>query len=206
MNRLYLVTEGPADTKILQRLLPTQVASQTEFVQARHDALSLATTLLTVRRRPLALVIDADTTNAASVQERVDSLRFLLRQAGGNVPHEIFVAVPEIEIVFLQDRALFERLVQRSLSDLEWRLAQLSPKETITSLVRPSSSVMDLLAQLTERDIAVLRQHELIKGISDFLFRHLNWIEYPLPAYDRTPVLAVAEAGVSYQTDEDMDN
>ena len=96
---------------------------------------------------------------------------FCFAMAGGNVPHEIFVAVPEIEIVFLQDRALFERLVQRSLSDLEWRLAQLSPKETITSLVRPSSSVMDLLAQLTERDIAVLRQHELIKGISDFSFQ-----------------------------------
>lgn len=206
MNRLYVVAEGPADTKVLQRLLPSQVASQTEFVQARHDALSLATTLLTVRRRPLALVIDADTTNATSIQERVDSLRFLLRQAGGNVPHEIFVAVPEIEIVFLQDRTLFERLVQRSLNDLEWRLAQLSPKETIRSLVRPSSDVMDLLAQLTERDIAVLRQHELIKGISDFLFRHLNWIEYPLPAYDRTPALAVAEAGATYQIEEDMDN
>lgn len=205
MSGLYLVAEGQTDIQILEKLLVPETVNSTELVAAggSYGAQSLATTLLTLRRRPLALVVDADTTNETTIQERVDLLRFLLRQAAGNVPHEVFIAVPEIEIVFFQERELFERLMERSLSDLEWHLARLSPKETIKNLTRPSVSIGDLLSQLTERELALLRQHELIKGINDFLTTHLNWNQYPVADFDRTHVLAVAETGAHYQFDEE---
>lgn len=205
MSGLYLVAEGQKDIQIFERLLAPEIVSSTELVAAggSYGAQSLATTLLTLRSRPLALVVDANTTNETTIQERVDLLRFLLRQAAGNVPYEVFVAVPEIEIVFFQERELFERLMERSLSDLEWHLARLSPKETIKNITRPSVNIDDLLSRLTERELALLRQHELIKGINDFLSKYLDWNQYPMAEHNRAQAFAVAETIGYYQFDEE---
>ena len=207
MSALYLIAEGQTDILILEKLLAPEVVSNTELVAAggSYGAQSLATTLLTLRRRPLALVVDADTTHETTIQERVDLLRFLLRRAAGNVPHEVFVAVPEGEIVFLQDRALFERLMQRPLSDLEWHLAKLSPKETISNIAGPSVGADYLLSQLTEKELALLRHHELIKGVNDFLSTHLSWNQYPMAEHNRTQALALAETSAYYQFDEETE-
>lgn len=200
----YLVVEGRVDELILRRLLPDDAIQAIEIVVAHgsYSAQSLATTLLEVRRRPLALVVDADTTNPAAVQERIDLLRYLVRQAAGNVPYAVFVAVPEIEVVLLHDRSLFEHMVGQQLSDLEWRLAQLSPKEAIGNLAGSSLGVEGILSRLTDEDVNVLRQHALIKGLKDFLANHIDWVETATSAYTRVPALSIAEAGVVYQTQE----
>jgi hypothetical protein len=200
----YLVVEGELDAHILRRLLPVDVVRGTEFVvaQGSYAVQSLATTLLGVRRRPLALVVDADTTNPSIVQEKVDLLRYLVRPAAGNVPYAVFVAVPQIEVVLLHDRSLFERLVGKQLSDLEWRLALLSPKEAITNLVGSATSMEAIVLSLTDEDAKVLRQHPLVKELSDFLSGQISPVEQNTPVYNRTPALAIAEPGVVYHIEE----
>lgn len=200
----YLVVEGELDAHILRRLLPVDVVRGTEFVvaQGSYAVQSLATTLLGVRRRPLALVVDADTTNPSIVQEKVDLLRYLVRPAAGNIPFAVFVAVPEIEVVLLYDRPLFERLVGKQLSDLEWRLAVLSPKEAIKDIVGLSTSIDAIVMRLTDEDAKILRQHPLIKELSDFLSGQISPAEQYTPMYNRTPALAIAEPGVVYHIEE----
>lgn len=203
----YLVLEGEVDKLIVERLLPGDVIQATEIVvaQGSSSAQSLATTLLGVRRRPLALVVDADTTNPSAVQERVDLLRYLLRQAAGNVPYAVFVAVPEVEVVLLYDRPLFERLVGKQLSDLEWRLAVLSPKEAIKDIAGSPASIDTINAivkRLTDEDVEVLRQHPLIKELNDFLSSQISPAKRYAPVTNRTPALAIAEPGVVYHIEE----
>lgn len=203
----YLVLEGEVDKLIVERLLPGDVIQATEIVvaQGSSSAQSLATTLLGVRRRPLALVVDADTTNPSAVQERVDLLRYLLRQAAGNVPYAVFVAVPEVEVVLLYDRPLFERLVGKQLSDLEWRLAVLSPQEAIKDIAGSPASIDTINAivkRLTDEDVKVLRQHPLIKELNDFLSSQISPAEQYAPVTNRTPALAIAEPGVVYHIEE----
>jgi hypothetical protein len=203
-SKPYLVVEGELDAHILRRLLPVDVVRGTEFVvaQGSYAVQSLATTLLGVRRRPLALVVDADTTNPAAVQEKVDLLRYLVRPAAGNVPYAVFVAVPQIEVVLLHDRSLFERLVGKQLSDLEWRLALLSPKEAINNLIGSSTSIEAIVLRVADDDVKVLRQHPLIKELSDFLSGQIGSVEQNIPVYNRTPALAIAEPGVVYHIEE----
>ena len=200
----YLVIEGRVDELILRRLLPGDVIQAIEIVVAHgsSSAQSLATTLLGVRRRPLALVIDADTTNPAAVQERIDLLRYLVRQAAGSVPYAVFVAVPEIEVVLLHDRSLFERLVGKQLSDLEWHLGLLSPKEAINNLIGSSTSIEVIVLRLADDDVQVLQQHPLVKELSDFLAGQISLAEQITPMYNRTPALAIAEPGVVYHIEE----
>ncbi len=203
----YLVVEGEFDAHILRRLLPVDVVRDTELVvaQGSYAVQSLATTLLGVRRRPLALVVDADTTNPSIVQEKVDLLRYLVRQGAGNVPYALFVAVPQIEVVLLHDRSLFERLIGKQLSDLEWRLALLSPKEAIDNLVGSPAGIEAIVLRLADDDVKILRQHPLIKALSDFLEDQISAAEQITPMYQRTPALAIAEPGVVYHIEETIE-
>lgn len=200
----YLVVEAELAALILRRLLPVDVVQGTELVvaQGSYAVQSLATTLLGVRRRPLALVVNADTTNPSIVQEKVDLLRYLVRQGAGNVPYALFVAVPQIEVVLLHDRSLFEWLVGKQLSDLEWRLALLSPKEAIDNLVGSPAGIEAIVLRLADDDVKILRQHPLIKALSDFLEDQINAAEQITPMYQRTPALAIAEPGVVYHIEE----
>lgn len=177
MKLVYVVTEGQADVDILKKLLDKDIVKVIEFVagSGSYSMLSKAGTLLAVKHLPLALVIDADTLNDIAIQEKVDSLRYLLRQPAAGVRFEIFPAVPEIEAVFFQDRRFIEKLANKTFTDMEWKLAQRSPKEALTYLLGNSTPVhKKVLAKLTSKDIQVLQQHALIANLSEFLFSVLE--------------------------------
>jgi hypothetical protein len=183
MTQVYVVTEGATDVRILKKLLPMPLVNETEFVagSGSYSAQSLATTLLAVKQRPVALVVDADTDNLIAIQERRDFLRELLRQAASDVQFEVFTAVPELEIVFFQDKSLLEQLTQHTFTEVEWQAARHDPKAFLMQLFDADSSLIEkILANLTDETIRILQQHPLVRELSEFLATKVNGQQKPV--------------------------
>jgi hypothetical protein len=172
MKQAYVVTEGPTEAEILKKLLPREVAKNVvfEFRKERYAAQPVAGTILSVKRVPVALVIDTATHDKMVVNEKLDMVRYLLRQNAAGVPFKVLPAIPEIEAVFFEDRNFVERITGREFSDLEWKFAKLSPKEALTTFLgAPAQLHKKILSRMTRDDVRALQKHSLIVELSEFL-------------------------------------
>src|SRR5437588_12121575 len=102
--KTYLVVEGPADVIIGTRLLPPALQQHAVIVPVggRGNVTSVARTLLVTRRKPLAVLVDADTLNEAAVGQLRWDIEDLLRALAAGLPCKVLVAVPEIEVILFR--------------------------------------------------------------------------------------------------------
>lgn len=171
MKRAYVVTEGKDDVLILERCLPEDVVKRVTFVpgMGSYAAMSMAATLLPVKKCPLALVLDADTMNESAILERQEFLRSFLRAAAGDIPFEVFLAVPSIEAILFQDRTLVPQLIHRGLSDQEWAQARYDPKQVL-AVATQALPLRAVLEGLSEESTRALREgHPLLSRLTSFL-------------------------------------
>jgi hypothetical protein len=172
MTRAYVVTEGTFDSEILKRLLPEAVVAHTVFTagSGRYGAHALASTILAVKRRPLALVVDADTEDESLIREQEEFSRELLSQAAAGIPFTVLTAVPQMEAVFFQDKAVLEQLADQKLEDREWTIAKHHPKQSITAVLGRQPRVVEaILDDLSDETVRLIQQHPLIAGLVEFL-------------------------------------
>lgn len=168
----YVVTESEHDSDLLKRLLPELLMGNVHVVagKGRYNAESLASTILAVRRVPTVLVIDADTEKESVARETESYLRSLLADAAAGVPFDITMAIPEMEVIFLQDKSILEKVAGREITSAEWLLFQNS-RQALLDIVRSQqrTAVMRRIDALSPKDIDVLRTHPLIAQLSQFL-------------------------------------
>lgn len=174
MIHAYVITENEFDEEILQKLLPDELISNTHIVDhaGSYGAYTLAGSLLGTRRLPVALVVNANSEDGATIQEREDYLReFLLGPAAGQANRfQIAIFVPEIDSVFFESRALIEQLVGRPMSDLEWMLAKHAPKALLDSLPGGrEANIARILDNLTPGQLHDIRNHSVLKNLINFL-------------------------------------
>jgi hypothetical protein len=176
MPAAYVVTEGHTDAEILKRCLPETLTKDTYIAvgEGWSSAMSLAGSILSVKARPVALVVDSDSEDEAAIEERRAFTRSFLRRTSVGVPFDVFLAVPEFEAVLFQGQSLIGRLVGRDIPGGEFETARLRPKKWLAAAdVGYPKEIARLLDRLTEKDLAVIRSHELIRGLSEFLTRVL---------------------------------
>ena len=174
----YIITERRTDAKVLQALLLPRTIKEIKFLigEGKYSAQALARSAIATDPRPTALVLDADTTDPSKVKEEREVVKDSVHQVSGNVPFEIFLAVPEIEAVFLQDNELVRQLVKRKLSSTELELANGNPSSFFRGNGISTEQIVKKLTQNTKR---ILREHPLIKSIQSFL-------DFTGPAYKNT--------------------
>jgi hypothetical protein len=183
MTKVYMVTKCPRDAAILQKILPESLLQSVQFVdgESEYGAESMARKLLSSKRSPVVLVMDAKTNDAALIEERRSDLGFLMRQAAAGVPFKMAIAIPEIEVVFFHDRAMLEAMIQQPLTDLEWQLAQHHPKDLLGTLPSGVDNFVEIaLASMSDSTIQTLRRHPLIQEIVGFLSQRIVDTE-PIP-------------------------
>jgi hypothetical protein len=173
MTQAYVITEGRTDIEILKHLLPQPLLAETTFVEGGGGtaALSLSSTILAVKQRPVALIMDADTENQTEIEKRENFLRGWLQQTAAGTPFSILIAVPEIEVIFFQDQVFIERIANQSFSESEWLLMKHQPKQSLQNLKKEiDQPFIDwLLANLDETTIRVLQTHSLLEHLISFL-------------------------------------
>ena len=125
---------------------------------------------MVTRRRPLALVADADTVEKDAIEQRLRTLDELVRSATAGIPYKIILAVPEIESWFFAVPEALERLSGKTLSP-EQRELGVRPKEILRQLFKNKGPVyVDKLAsELTRQEIKTLQEIQPRKELIGFL-------------------------------------
>lgn len=172
MKQAYIFVEDEVDVAILKKLLLRNLIKSVDILAGGsvYGAESLAVSFLAKRRRPTALVLDADTNDENLIYERYDTARLLLDQVSGYTPYEVLIAKPSIEAVFFQDQALLEVFTHHKFTELDWRLAKLQPQAILAK--EPNGKlprVQKLLNSLNKEAIEKMRQHPLIQALINFL-------------------------------------
>jgi hypothetical protein len=172
MTRAYVITEKKTDRDILKSVLPQSTISNVEFVSGSgsYAAQSLARTILSVRGRPVALVLDADTIDDQIIQEKRTFLHQMLHVSKDTVAFEVFIAVPYIESILLYDKNVFDHIIGYTSSEAEWKLAQAQTRTFLAEhFSEHESAVHAILTKLTQDDIETIRRHPLLQQLDDFL-------------------------------------
>jgi hypothetical protein len=134
MSLVYLVVEGRTDAAMLRRLLPPRVRQKIAFVlgDGKSSAISTARTLLTLGDRPVGLLVDSDFQHPATARQRA-KLRQLLHKASQGLAYEVFIAVPDLDDIYLNSGPNRTPLVQEITAFVEncgRTLARTTPTET----------------------------------------------------------------------------
>lgn len=170
----YIVCEGTLDAKLLQRVLPEELLSDVEVVAAGglSAAKSLVRSLLVRRQLPVAMVVDADSVASDLVQERLTSIEEIVKSVSVDTLVEVILAVPSIESVFFQDHFLLSRILGYEPASEILGLATFQPRQALQQLLTKShkaNSESQIINQLTNEDLEVLRQTPVIQEIIHFL-------------------------------------
>ncbi len=174
MNKVYLITESQLDEEMLKKLLPENAAKDIKFVAGagEYSAQSLARSILAVRHEPVALALNARTTDPSLIQEHRDFLREALGQAAAGAPFGIFLAEPELEILFLETPDRLGKLFSRDFSSLELELAKSSPRKFLHLISGEQDRkrlMKKLLRNLDEQSLNAMRKHPLLANLTRFL-------------------------------------
>ena len=163
----YIVVEGTLERFILEQVLPEEVCAQSTFVVGHGytPTLSKVRSLLVSSDRPVSVIVETETTNQARISEKEDFIRQLLRQLSSPEHFHVILAIPDMEVVFFQDRSLLETLVGRSVSDEQWETGQTHPKEVLQKIWQTMDLQKALKTRLTSPVIQQLRETDLIQQI-----------------------------------------
>jgi hypothetical protein len=170
--KAYVVVEGLTDVKLITSLLPQEIQQQTTLVPAggRTNLTSVARTLLVTKRKPLAVLVDADTVDETSVLELRRETEELLRAVSGGVPFKVFMMVPEIEALLFRVPAAVERITGLQLSADNMALSRYNPHQVILQLGQNKSVIIEQIVNgLTAEELNRIRETSPIKELIEFL-------------------------------------
>ncbi|MDB9492378.1 hypothetical protein PN478_17880 [Dolichospermum circinale CS-534/05] len=172
MTLSYIVLEGNKNQEILEKLLPKNLIQDVKIVvgDSQYEVRTLASSLIATRHIPVILILDANTDNESQIFEKRDLVNYLLRRAAAKTPFQVSLSIPEIEIIFLQNKPLIEKIAQRQFNDLEWKLAQSKPKEFLETVLGKEQSINEkIFSNINDEEIKILQEHPLIQEIMIFL-------------------------------------
>lgn len=169
----YIITEGAVDAAILMAVLPAELARAAvpTPVGGRSSITSVARTLLVTRRRPVAVLFDADSLEEGSIQDRVRTIEELLGAVAGRTPTRVIPLVPTIESLFFETGVL-TRICGSPLPDEVRALQDGRPREALDRLLRRAGGPNDieaLLRRLDDADKATIRATPPIRDLIAFL-------------------------------------
>ena len=172
---IYVITEGETDRLLLAHLLQGLEPDEELEVRSaggRSSAVSLARSFLISTPSPVALVIDADTTDEGRIREQESIFTEPLQQVASQDRFRVILAVPEIEACLFPDKATAERVFGRPLSRDDWTRAHFEPKRVLLTLVnggKSKTAPAALQRILSTIDPASLRKAPLIRELEEFI-------------------------------------
>jgi len=182
-----LVAEGKFDAQLLQRILDANQVRGFSVSAAggKSTAASFAMSVLASRREPVALVLDADTSDQRAVEEQERIYYDLLHSVSRTTPFKIFSAVPALEVVLFSDREILSKIVGVAVSDLQARDAEDRPKQVLNALLKQAGAQDNPIALLQKIDGEAgrrLAKHPLLKSLISFVKKPASWTPEGLAA------------------------
>jgi hypothetical protein len=173
MKTNVLVGSNTAALLLLKLMGPEQQAGWVD-VRCAHPTSSLysaAKTLLEIRNEPVALVLDADSTEPTRASRVHDEAAEVIGESAAAAPLRILVAVPAVEsLLFLRPEAV-RRAYGNTASNLI-DLGLVSPGDALQKMEgapdRYHASV-NIIKKLNENDISALRAESPVRDLLKFV-------------------------------------
>ncbi len=169
-NKTYIITEGEFDSALLSQILPdiTEQPQSVSVIAASgySSALAIARSVLLQTGQPALLLIDADTNDPSRIKEKRDFIEEYVRING--LSCKVILAVPELEILFFDNKGALENALQKTISDEFWQLAQSAPRRALEELAGDRQKAANRLLNNPQfRD--QIEQTPIINEIRSFL-------------------------------------
>lgn len=194
MTQAHIVTDSSTAVEMLKRLLPAELVNQVRLWDGYEpsSAVSLASSLLIKRLRPVALVVAADKGKYTKreVRQQRDEWRSILFHTSVGEPFEAFVAVPTVEALLTRERATLEYLAGRPLADEEWQTINADPKTGLRQMFPEPHLLAEALARLPDEAVQPLQQDPLITGIVEFFTAAFSEREPEQPEHQPSALVA----------------
>jgi hypothetical protein len=174
MKQVYIFVEGPTDADFLRRILEPEELKDAEIVPSGGSSgiPSLARSVLVRRKKPIAVVMDADSNDPEVIKERQEDTEELIRAADASIPVKVVTAVPEIEAWLFAAPEAIARAVGGSVPSEFLYLGKRDPKGFLQQAAEKNQRKWDFkqaIGLLDEEDIKRIRALPEVRELSTFL-------------------------------------
>lgn len=201
MSTAYVIVEDRTDTELLQALLLPEVVERVRIhsTGSKPSIPSYARSVLDLRQRPVAVVMDSDSTESESVLSQKREVEELLRMQSLTIPFTVVMAVPCVEVILFSAPKLLERMFGTTISDETLSEARRDPRRVllgldkqlntaVTTAVTPphlkdgegafrgaiaagaaSLLLARCLRELTPDDVEEMQKHPVVRELNKFL-------------------------------------
>lgn len=172
MNKdITIITEGEFDAKVLNKLLKDKkFSNRYEILSASgySSALSKVKSLMTFRNKKIILLLDTDTIEINEIKQKEDFVNSYINIGLNKDNFKAFWAIPEFEIIFLDNKNFLEELTPKRLTKDLLEVAKLSPRRTLESISNKKRE--QYIALLDKKEIRdEFFKRGLIKEICDYI-------------------------------------
>jgi hypothetical protein len=167
MIQKIIVTEGKTDGLLLSKIFSGVENIKIKAGTGYSSALTLAKTILAFQKKPVLLLLDADSNDQTDIAERHDFVQSYLNMATPGAVFKIVLFQPELETIFFEDASVAEHLMGRPLTENELKSARLRPKQVLQTAM--TGKDLDFIAKLNSDDISRLNQLAIFQEIKSFL-------------------------------------
>ncbi len=171
---LHILVDSNTGEALLVKLLQAEQRAGSIRIRSstiRSSLYSSARTLLMLRKEPVAVVLDADSTRSGVADLRRQSAEEVIGEAAGVAPLRILVAVPAMEaLVFRRPDAIARAYGQVPQSLIE--LGLVSPWTALEKLDRTASTdqvSLNIVKELDDADVSALRAESPVRELLEFL-------------------------------------
>ncbi len=168
---IAIITEGEFDAKVLKKLLSGKAFNNHIDILSANgysSALSKVKSLLTLRNKKVILLLDTDTVENDAIKEKEDFVNYYINTTLNKDNFKAFWAIPEFEIVFLNNKKFVEELTHQTINDELMEFAKTSPKKLLATISKQNrEQYMTLLDNEEIRE--EFFKDGLIKEIYDYI-------------------------------------
>jgi hypothetical protein len=188
MNPCTLVTEDESDRRLLETLLDINKINRPIKIIAAggwSSADSLARSILVHDEDDVALVVDADSTDPNLAEERQRFLQKSLDSMSYRSAWQVFVIVPQIEVLLFADRQVLEALVGHPVSDTDLVHGAFEPQKVLRELLGGKPLLEYYRGRLPKMDLSRIRSQSPLPELDAFLKGTGETEERPRPRRQR---------------------
>lgn len=170
-KNITIVTEGDFDAAVLKKLFSDKkLKLDIEILPAYgySSALSKVKSLLTLRDKNIILLLDTDTTEINEIKQKEDFVNSYININLNKDNFKTFWAIPEFEIIFLNNNLFLNELMKKKISKDMYEIAKTSPKNVLETISKKNRK--DYIAYLEKKEIRdEFFKEGLIKDIYEYL-------------------------------------